>query len=82
MNKKAVLIGAVLFAAGLLLLLSATSLGVGAASRAIQANGGSMDTEKYFFIMKSTTLSCQIGGAGCALTGSLCGVFLGRGNRG
>ena len=77
----AVALGTILFVVGIILLLAAPNLGIAAADHAIQANGGSMDTEKYYFIMKSTALSCQIGGAICAFPGGL-GAVLGRYPRG
>ncbi len=64
-------IGIVLFIAGLTLLIGAANLGMEAASRAIQANGGSMETDKYYFIMESVTRSYQIAGAICSLVGGL-----------
>lgn len=78
MNKKAVLAGALLFALGLILIFCAASIGLAAGTRAIRAAGGAYDTEKYYFIIQSTALSCQIGGAVCALTGAAWAVFLGR----
>lgn len=60
-----------LFMVGIILLFSATKIGVSAAENAIQANGGSMDTEMFYLIMKSTTLSYQIGGAVCSLIGGI-----------
>lgn len=75
--KAAAVIGAALFVAGLILVFAAVPIGSGAADRAIQANGGSMDTERYYFIMRSTALSAQIGGTVCALVGGLGAILCG-----
>lgn len=76
MDKKPLLTGPRLFAAGMLLLLFATKIGLIAGAWHIWANGGTYLMERYEFIIKSTALSCQIGGGICALLGGA--AFLGR----
>ena len=78
MNKKsykAVIGGVILFVIGIMLILYAADIGRELAHRAIQANGGSMDTEEFMFIMKSKTLSFQLIGTVCSVIGGI-GVFL------
>lgn len=78
MKKRIVtLCGIGLFIMGLLVLFNATNIGVNIANKAIQAYGGSMDTEEFYFIMKSHTLSYQIGGAIIALVGGLSSILIG-----
>ncbi len=62
-------LGLVLFAAGLILIFCAAPLGIDAAGSALRANGGTMDSGRYQFILESRTVSCQLGGVVCALTG-------------
>ena len=67
--------GVILFAIGIVLILCATNIGRDLAYHAIQANGGSMATDEYMFIMQSKTLSFQLVGTVCAIVGGI-GVFL------
>ena len=67
--------GAILFAIGVILILYAADIGGELAHHAIQANGGSMATEEYMFIMQSKTLSFQLIGTICSIVGGI-GSFL------
>ena len=67
--------GVILFVIGIFLILYAADLGRELAYQAIQANGGSMDTEEFMFIMRSKTLSFQLAGTVCSIVGGI-GVFL------
>ena len=67
--------GVILFVIGVILILYATDIGRELASHAIQANGGSMATDEYMFIMQSKTLSFQLVGTVCSIVGGI-GVFL------
>lgn len=79
MDKKfyraTVIGGVILFVIGIILILYAADIGGELAHHAIQANGGSMATEEYMFIMQSKTLSFQLVGTVCAIVGGI-GVFL------
>lgn len=79
MDKKfyrtTMIVGAILFIIGIILIFGATDIGRELAYHAIQANGGSMDTEEYMFIMKSQTLSFQLVGTVCSIVGGI-GVLL------
>ena len=79
MNKEfyraTVIGGVILFVTGIILMLYATDIGRELAYRALQANGGSMDTEEYMFIMRSKALSFQLVGTVCSIVGGI-GVFL------
>ena len=81
MNKKfyrATMIGGViLFVIGIILILCATNIGRELASHAMQANGGSMYTDEYMFIMKSQTLSFQLIGVVCSIVGGTGALFFG-----
>lgn len=71
---KATMIGGViLFAIGIVLILCAADIGRELAHHAIQANGGSMDTEEFMFIMRSKTLSFQLAGTVCSVVGGVVG---------
>lgn len=63
--------GMILFVIGLVLIFCASNIGRELAYHAIQANGGSMDTEEYMFIMKSQTLSFQLAGTVCSIVGGI-----------
>lgn len=58
------------------MIFNAPNIGMDKANQVIQAYGGSMDTEKYYFIMKSNTLSYQIGGGICSLVGGIGALLL------
>ncbi len=64
-------VGVLLFVVGFIMLLSATNIGIDMANDAIKTNGGSMDTEMYYLIMHSSTLSLQIAGAVGSLFGGV-----------
>lgn len=68
---------AVIFVIGIVILMCASNLGVLAGSAAIQANGGSMDTEQYYMIMKLSTVSYQIAGAILSSIGGLGSIVFG-----
>ena len=59
----------VLFIVGLVLIFTAPSAGQNAGQRAIQSNGGSMDTWQFERIITSTTDSFRIGGLVISLVG-------------
>ena len=79
MDKKfywaAMISGAILFVIGIVLVLCAVDIGRELAHHAIQANGGSMATDEFMFIMQSKTLSFQLVGTVCSIVGGI-GVFL------
>lgn len=78
MKKRGIaLCGIGLFVIGLLLLLNASKIGINIANSAVQAEGGVMDTEQFYFIMKSNTLSYQIAGALMALLGGAASIVFG-----
>lgn len=66
----------VLFVGGLVMLFNSTNLGQEAGHQAIQANGGSMDTQRYYDIMNSTAENYRTGGMVISLIGGF-GVLLG-----
>ena len=68
---------AVLFLVGIVLLFSAGEIGQQIGSAAIRANGGSMDTEQFYMIIKSSTLSWQLAGAILSLLGGIGGIVFG-----
>lgn len=70
--------GVILFVIGIILMFCATNIGRELAYHAIQANGGSMDTEEYMFIMKSQTLSFQLIGVVCSIVGGIGALFCGN----
>ena len=63
MNKRfyrtTMLGGVILFVIGIILILFTANIGRELAHYAIQANGGSIDTEEYLFIMQTQILSFQ-----------------------
>ena len=67
--------GVILFVIGIILIFCAADIGRELAYRALQANGGSMDTDEYMFIMRSKALSFQLVGTVCSIVGGI-GVFL------
>jgi hypothetical protein len=68
-NWIIVIVGLLLFVAGGILLFNATNIGVSLARKAIQNNGGSLNTEEYYLILKSNTLSYQLGGTILSIIG-------------
>ena len=79
MNKKiykaAMISGVILFVIGILLIIYAADIGRELAYRALQANGGSMATDEFMFIMQSKALSFQLVGTVCSIVGGI-GVLL------
>lgn len=75
MSKKLkytiLIIGILIFAIGLILLLGSTNLGMVEAQNAINSNGGSMDTEKYYWIMQSSATNFRITGTILSLFGGV-----------
>lgn len=65
--------GVILFVIGIILILWAADIGMKLASHAIRANGGSMATDEYMFIMESKTLSFQLAGTVCSIAGGVIG---------
>lgn len=65
---------AVLMIMGMIMIFTATNAGLRAGSAAIDAAGGSMDTDKYYMIMEFSTWEALIGGGVMALLGG--GGFL------
>lgn len=70
-------IGICLFVAGMIVLFNGTNIGMFLANQTLSANGGSMGTEKYYFIMESNTLSCQLGGTVLSIIGGISTVIFG-----
>ena len=68
-----------LFAVGLILLVAAPSFGEGAGQRAIEANGGVMDTATYQRAITTTTDTYRACGQVLALVGGMGGVLFGYG---
>lgn len=64
-------VGSILFIAGIMILLSAVNFGLETAQNAIQANGGTMATEEYYWIMQTNTLSFQLLGSILSVLGGL-----------
>ena len=64
-----------LFIGGLIMIFNSTSVGNGKGQSAIQANGGSMDTQQYLSIINSTIENYRTAGAVISLVGGL-GVLL------
>lgn len=60
-----------LFVIGIILILCAADIGRELASHALRANGGSMDTEEYMFIMQSKTFSFQLVGTVCSVVAGI-----------
>ena len=77
-GKWAVALGIALFALGLIVLFNGTNIGIGLARQALWANGGTLDTEEYYFIMRSNTLGYQLGGAVVSAIGGACAIVFGR----
>ena len=73
MKKKFALISLVvmvcLFLGGLVMLFSSTSAGLNEGHNAMQANGGSMDTQRYYSIINSTTENYRTAGMVISLVG-------------
>lgn len=81
---------AALFAAGLVLIFSAASIGTALAGHARAAASsvayteggifisGGMPAETYYFLMSAHALSCQMGGAVCALVGGAGALLFGQ----
>lgn len=76
-KRTMVIVGILLFVIGILVLFNGANIGLFLAEKAIHANGGSMDTQQYHFIMESNTLSYQLGGAIIAIIGGICAVLFG-----
>lgn len=71
MNKKIMIVGVILFLAGIVLILAAPNIGIVMADHAIQSRDGALDSDTYYYIMKSSALSCQMAGAVCSLAGGI-----------
>ena len=54
-------LGLILLAAGLNLIFCAAPLGMEAAGSALRANGGTMDSERYRFILESARSAVSLG---------------------
>lgn len=67
----------VLFVVGMFVLLNSVNIGMSFASKAIQQNGGSMDTAQYNFIMQYNMLVYLICGGICSLIGGLGALIFG-----
>lgn len=76
-----VVVGVLLFVVGIIVLFNGTNIGIDIANKALHANGGSMDTEMYHFIMKSSALSYQIGGGIFAFIGGASTIIFGQKRR-
>lgn len=67
-----IIVGLVLmFIAGIIILLSAVGMGRDAADAIIRANGGSMDTDKFNMLMRSSMIGFQVMGAIVSLLGGV-----------
>jgi len=66
-----IIIMSILFIGGLVMLFNSTTAGQRAGSRAMQENGGSIDTQKYYSIIDSTTQNYRTGGMVISLVGGL-----------
>ena len=85
MKKRFALISLIvmagLFIGGLIMLFNSTAAGQNDGQRAIQANGGTMDTQQYNNIINSTTENFRtagmvislVGGFGLLISG--CGIY-------
>ncbi|MFI3115713.1 MAG: hypothetical protein R3Y12_06185 [Clostridia bacterium] len=74
-NRIATLIGVFVFVIGIIVLLSSTNIGISVAQSAINSNGGSMDTEKYYWIMQSSAVNYRIAGAILSIFGGVVTMF-------
>ena len=71
LKRMVLVVGAISLVIGMIVLFSATNFGLAMAQNAINANGGSMDTEMYYWIMQSNARSFQMGGAIVSALGGL-----------
>uniref|UniRef100_UPI004056FCCE hypothetical protein n=1 Tax=Acetatifactor sp. TaxID=1872090 RepID=UPI004056FCCE len=76
-SKVMCVIGTIFFVVGIVVLLSAVNLGMDAANIAIQKNGGSMETERFYYIMQSTANTYMIGGSIVSVIGGLASIVFG-----
>ncbi|GEM_PF-4701772 len=78
MKKKTVILSLSLFICfvGLMMIFNATTLGCNYANRALSSAGG-MDTEQFYFLMKSGAVSFQLGGVVTALLGGTAAMIFG-----
>lgn len=83
MRKKFIitssLITLVLFISGLTMIFKSTDLGQSKGFSAMQANGGSMDTQRYYGIINSTSENYRSAGAIISLVGGLGMILSGIG---
>lgn len=61
----------VLFISGLVMVFSSTKMGQNEGRKAMQANGGSIDTQKYYTIIDSTSENFRSAGIIISLIGGL-----------
>lgn len=75
--KMAMLLLVALFLGGMVLILTATSMGQKKGEAAIRKNGGSMETDRYYRIIEYSTQDYRIAGIVMGLVGGLGMVYLG-----
>lgn len=76
-SKVICVIGTIFCVVGIVVLLNAVNFGMDAANTAIQNNGGSMDTERFYYIMQSTANAYLVGGAIVSVIGGLASIVFG-----
>ena len=69
--KMAMMIMAALFLGGMVLILTATSVGLKKGEDAIRRNGGSMETDKYYRIIETSTQDYRTAGIVMGAVGGL-----------
>ncbi len=69
--------GILLFIAGMVILFHGADIGTRIANQELHANGGSMDTSLYQFMMSSNTLTAQLTGTVLAIVGGICAIIFG-----
>lgn len=76
-SKILSVVGLGVFVIGIVILLNAANIGIDSANVAVQNAGGSMDGDRYSYIMTSTTTAYMICGAIVSAIGGLAAVVFG-----
>lgn len=74
-KKIFLIVGLLFFIIGIIALFNGTNFGAAMAQGAINNNGGSMDTQEFYWIKQSNTLGFQIFGAILSVLGGFSSIL-------